>query len=199
MWPGGRDKTSVITPAMRMASIREFGPRGRDGDSAEQARICEQLAQQIRTEPDPIVRKTIQETLGDFDTPLAGAVILAGLNDDDREVRCTCCRLLGQRGDQNALAALGQLVQNDSDLDVRLAAVDALAAMKTPAAISSLAAALKDRDPAMQYAGVEAMKKVTGEELGNDVEAWRQYAANATGGATSATAVAAQPSDSTVK
>jgi hypothetical protein len=71
--------------------------------------------------------------------------------------------------------------------------------MKTPAAISSLAAALKDRDPAMQYAGVEAMKKVTGEELGNDVEAWRQYAANATGGANPSTAVAAQPSDSTVK
>ena len=95
LWPSSRDKTSVITPAMRMASIREFGPRGRDADAAEQARICEQLAQQIRTEPDPIVRKTIQETIGEFNTPLANAVILAGLNDDDRDVRVTCCRLLG--------------------------------------------------------------------------------------------------------
>jgi HEAT repeat protein len=182
-----------------MASIREFGPRGRDADSAEQARICEQLAQQIRTEPDPIVRKTIQETIGDFDTPLAGAVVMAGLNDDDREVRCTCCRLLGQRGDQSAIAPLGKLVATDSDLDVKLAAVDALAAMKTPAAVAGLAAALKDRDPAMQYAGVEAMKKVTGEELGNDVEAWRQYAARSIGGEVPAASVATQPSGSTVK
>jgi hypothetical protein len=199
MWPGGRDKTSVITPSMRMASIREFGPRGRDADSTEQARICEQLAQQIRTEPDPIVRKTIQETIGEFDTPLAGSVVLAGLNDDDREVRCTCCRLLGQRGDQNAIAPLSNLVATDSDLDVRLAAVDALAAMETPGAVPGLAAALKDRDPAMQFAGVEAMKKVTGEKLGNDVEAWRQYAARTIGGAEPATAVAAQPGASTTK
>src|SRR5215204_3351483 len=123
LWPSSRDKTSVITPAMRMASIREFGPRGRDADAAEQARICEQLAQQIRTEPDPIVRKAIQETIGEFKTPLANSVVLAGLNDEDRDVRVTCCRLLGERGDPSAITPLSNLVSADTDLDVRLSAV----------------------------------------------------------------------------
>jgi hypothetical protein len=199
LWPSGKDKTAMITPAMRMASIREFGPRGRDADAAEQNRICEQLAQQIRTEPDPIVRKAIQETIAEFQTPLANAVILAGLNDEDRDVRVTCCRLLGQRGDQNAIAPLSNLVSADTDLDVRLASVDALGEMKTPAAVAGLSAALKDRDPALQFAGVESMKKVTGEELGNDVDAWRQYAARTMGATQPNTAIAAQPSATAVK
>jgi hypothetical protein len=200
LWPFGRkERTSVITPAMRMASIREFGPRGREADAAEQNRLCEQLAQQIRTEPDPIVRKAIQETIGEFKTPLANAVILAGLNDDDRDVRVTCCRLLGERADPSTIEPLSRLVATDSDLDVRLAAVDALGLMKSPATVPGLAAALKDRDPAMQLAGVEAMKNVTGEELGNDVQAWRDYAARSMGASQPNTAIATQPGTTAVK
>jgi HEAT repeat protein len=200
LWPfGAKERTSVITPAMRMASIREFGPRGRDADAAEQNRICEQLAQQIRTEPDPIVRKAIQETIGEFKTPLANAVVLAGLNDDDRDVRVTCCRMLGERADPSTIEPLSKLVATDTDIDVRLAAVDALGQMKTPGTIPGLATALKDRDPAMQFAGVEAMKNVTGEKLGNDVEAWRQFAARSMGASEPNTAIAAQPGTTAVK
>jgi HEAT repeat protein len=199
LWPVNRDKTSIITPSMRMASIREFGPKARDADAAEQNRICQQLAQQIQTEPDPIVRRTIQETIGEFDTPLANAVILAGLNDDDRDVRVTCCRLLAKRNNPAAVGPLSQIVATDTDLDVRLAAVDALGEMKTPGALQGLAAALKDRDPALQFAGVEGMKKVSGEDLGNDVEAWRQYAARTMGAAQPNSAIAAQPATTTVK
>lgn len=200
LWPwGGKVKTSLITPSMRMASIREMAPRARDADEAEQQRLCEQLAQQIRTEPDPIVRKTIQETIGEFDAPLAEAVLLAGLNDDDRDVRAACCRILGRRRETEAIAPLTKLVGSDPELDVRLAAVDALGAMNDRAAIAGLSAALKDRDTAMQYAGVEAMKSITGEDLGNDVQAWRQYADRAAGGEAPAATIAAQSADSAVK
>lgn len=193
----------MITPGMRMAAIREFAPRGRDAEDAEQQRICEQLAQQIRTESDPIVRKTIQETIGEFNTPLARAVVLAGLNDDDRDVRVACCQMIGKRADEGAIEPLAKIVATDTDLDVRLAAVDALGQMKSQACVPGLAAALKDRDPALQFAGVEAMKNVTGEKLGNDVEAWRQFAARsmpaAAPAAAPAASVAAQPSDATLK
>jgi hypothetical protein len=68
--------------------------------------------------------------------------------------------------------------------------------MKTKQSVAGLAAALKDRDPAMQYAGVEAMKQVADEDLGNDVQAWRQYADDVIGSSPAAS-VAAQPSDDT--
>ena len=196
----GKENTTIITPSMRAASIREMGPRAADATDDEQARMCEQLATQIRTEPDPIVRLAIQEAVSQFQTPLANAVLLAGLSDSDRDVRMACCRFLGERGDPSAIGPLSHLVGADADIDVRLAAVDALGKFKTHAAVPGLAAALKDRDPAMQYAGVEGMKNVTGDEdVGNDVKAWRQYAARLTGSAENA-AIASQPAaDTAVK
>jgi HEAT repeat protein len=177
LWPWqDNDRTSIITPAMRVASIREMGARARDASSADQLTMCEELAQQIRTEPDPIVRRAIQESIAKFDAPLASSVLLAGLNDDDRDVRTTCCRLLSKRQDPAAVAPLCRIVGADADMEVRMAAIDALGKFKTTEAQVGLAAAIKDRNPALQYAGVKALKAASGQDLGNDVEAWRQYA-----------------------
>jgi HEAT repeat protein len=198
LWPWkDNDKCSIITPAMRAASIREMGPRAEDASDAEQLAMCEELAQQIRTEPDPIVRRAIQETIAEFQAPLASTVLIAGLNDQDRDVRTTCCRKLGERQDGTAVATLGRIVASESDPEVRMAAIEALGRIKSPASVQALAAAVKDRDPAMQYAGVLAMQEASGEELGNDVEAWRQYADSlgpaAPAGQASEINVAAQP------
>jgi HEAT repeat protein len=179
LWPfRDRERVAVITPAMRAASIREMGPRADESTEAEQLAMCEELAQQIRTEPDPIVRRAIQETIAEFDVPLASAVLLAGLNDEDRDVRTACCRLLGVRQDPAAIGPLSRLVGAEPEAEVRMAAIDALGQFHGPAAVQGLAAAIKDRDPALQFAGVQAMKRASGEDLGNDVEAWREYAAS---------------------
>ena len=201
IWPwGGKERTTVITPAMRVATIREIGPRARDADEAQQTSMCQQLAQQIQTEPDPIVRKTIQETIAEFKTPLADAVILAGLKDDDRDVRLTSCRLLAKRESVNVIGDLSLVAATDDDIDVRMAAVDALGNFKSTDAVKGIAVGLKDRDPAMNFAAMNAMKGASGEDLGNDVQAWRQYASRVTGVSDSATAVAARPDDeSTIK
>jgi len=161
-----------------------MGARGQQADSDQQERITDQLAQQIRTEPDPLVRLTIQETVAPFDSPLAQMIMLAGLNDTDRDVRIVCCRNLGERAaksdrdadKQNIVAQLRRVLEQDEDIDVRFAAVDALGNVQTTDSIHALANALRDRDPAMQYAGVEALKRASGQNLGNDVESWRQYA-----------------------
>ena len=65
----------------------------------------------------------------------------------------------------------------DKDVDVRLAAADALGKIKSPEAVKALAVALDDRDPALQYAGVQSLKTITGRDLGPDVQAWKQVAA----------------------
>jgi hypothetical protein len=181
LWPWrDHENTSIITPAMRVASIREIGARADDAASADQLTMCEELAQQIRTEPDPIVRRAIQESIAKFDAPLASAVLIAGLSDDDRDVRTACCRLLGSRKDPQAVQALSRIVGAEADMEVRMAAIDALGKYDSNDAVAGLAAAIKDRDPALQYAGVKAMKSASGKDLGNDVEAWRQYAATLT-------------------
>ena len=194
LWPfDAKERTTVITPAMRVSSIREIGARGRGVGETEQANICEQLAHHIQSEPDPIVRKAIQETIAQFKTPLSSVVIVAGLSDDASVVRMSCCRLLGDRAEAASISQLGRVAAADADVDVRMAAVDALGKFKSPASVQALAVALKDRDPAMQLAGMEAMKSASGEDLGNDVQTWRTYAARIGGAGESPVDVATQP------
>ncbi len=172
-----KERTSILTPRMRMAAIEEIGLRASDVDADEQQKMTEQLATQIQTEPDPLVRRAIQESIGRMSTPLASAVLIAGLQDDDLEVRLTCCGALGERADPSVISALGIALETDKELDVKLAAVDALGKIKSPQSVAALAKAVNHRDPALQYAGVQALKSVSGQDLGNDVTAWRQYAA----------------------
>ena len=202
VWPLGvqPDRTTMITPSMRMASIREMGPRFAKADLAEQQRVCQQLAQQIQTESDPLVRKAIQETIAEFEDPLAAAVLQAGLSDDHREVRMACCRKLAERKQQSSVPALRSVIAQDDDIDVRLAAVKAVGQIGSTEGLRAISLALEDNDPALQYAGVTAMREASGEDLGNDVAAWRQYAANLPGGGAPTTeAIAAQPDASTLQ
>lgn len=170
-----KERTSIITPAMRIAAIREGTARARDTDSAAQAKSVDELVTQIRTERDPIVRKAIQESVAEYDVPMARQVLIAGLNDEDLDVRLTCCHCLGGRGEPEAVPALRKILESDDTLDVRLAAADALGKINTPESIEALSLAVKDRDPALQYAGVEALKSISGQDLGNDVKAWQQF------------------------
>ncbi|MCA9229914.1 MAG: HEAT repeat domain-containing protein [Planctomycetales bacterium] len=177
-WPfRAKERTSIITPGMRVAAVREMGAQADDIDAAEQARLSEQLANQIRTEPDPLVRRAIQETVAEYSTPLAQQMLLAGLNDDDLDVRLACCLKLGERADPSTVAQLQEVLKNDEELDVRLAAVDALGKIRSSESVAALGIAVNDRDPAMQYAAVQSLQAVSGLELGNDVQVWREYAA----------------------
>jgi HEAT repeat protein len=170
-----KERTSIITPAMRIAAIREAGARARDADATEQTRSVDELVAQIRTERDPLVRRAIQESMAEYQTPLARDVLIAGLNDDDLDVQLTCCRKLGTRAEPASVAALRGVLETAAELDLKLAATDALGKINTPESIAALSLAVKDRDPALQYAGVEALKNLSGQDLGNDVKAWQQF------------------------
>ncbi len=169
------ERTSIITPAMRIAAIREGAARARNADATEQKRSVDELVAQIRTERDPLVRRAIQESIAEYQVPLAREVLIAGLNDDDIEVQMACCRKLGKRAEPEAVAPLRQVLQSSDNLDLRLAATDALGQINAPEAIEALSLAVKDRDPALQYAGVEALKNLSGQDLGRDVKAWQQF------------------------
>jgi HEAT repeat protein len=119
----------------------------------------------------------VVQTVAEFKTPMAQQVLEAGLSDDDDSVRVACCHELGNRAEATSIPKLTAVLRSDSSTDVRLAATTALGKMKSPEAIQALAVALEDRDPAMQYVAVEAMKSVTGKDYGPNVEAWRQVAA----------------------
>ena len=177
-WPFPERKlTTYHTPAMRVDAIREFSSRSTGADSPEQRQITDQLARQIQVEPDPLVRQAVVASIAEFRTPIAQQVLEAGLSDENAAVRQTSCRALGKRGEPASVTCLANALNTDKDIDVRMAAAEALGKFKTPEATKALAVALDDRDPALQYAGVQSLKAITGRDYGPDVQAWRQVAA----------------------
>jgi HEAT repeat protein len=178
IWPfPERELTTYNTPAMRVDAVKAFAMRSKHVDSPEQRQITDQLARQIQVEPDPLVRQAVVRTIAEFDTPMSQQVLEAGLQDESEAVRTECCRALGERAKPESVNSLANALRMDSNADVKMAAADALGKIKSPEAMKALAVALDDRDPAMQYVGVESLKSITGKDYGPDVQAWRQVAA----------------------
>jgi HEAT repeat protein len=177
MWPfSEHERTTYHTPQMRMDAIGQIAAKSTRVDSPDQRQITDELARQIQIEPDPLVRAAIANAIAEFRTPMAQQVLEAGLNDDVASVRVACCRALGRRAEPRSVPALSGVVKQDKDLDARLAATEALGKIKSPESMRALVTALEDRDPALQYVGVQSMKAITGQDYGGDVDAWRQLA-----------------------
>jgi hypothetical protein len=183
-WPFPERKlTTFHTPSMRVDAVHAFAQQATGVDSPEQRQITDQLARQIQVEPDPLVRQAVVTSIAEYRTPMSQQVLEAGLSDENAAVRVACCRSLGKRGETVSVACLAGALRSDKDVDVRMAAAQALGKINSPDSIKALAVALDDRDPALQYAGVQSMKAITGRDYGPDVQAWRQVA---TGGTTPA-------------
>jgi HEAT repeat protein len=95
----------------------------------------------------------------------------------------SACSAWGKRGGSEAVQLLAARYQADPELDVRLRALRELGTLGDKQAIPVLARALEDSDPAVQYRAVAALKKVSGRDLGNDVNKWREWAADPEGSA----------------
>ncbi len=166
----------IKTADQRIAELKALAQKVSEKSSAEQQRISEKLARQIEKEQDPLVRQEIVTTLAVYPTPLAAKVLQAALSDPDNDVRVASCKAWGTHGGHEAVEPLTSTLNGDSNIDVKMAAARALGKIKDPAAMSPLADALADANPALQHRAIESMKTISGRDFGADVNAWRQFA-----------------------
>jgi hypothetical protein len=136
------------------------------------------LAEQLLGEHDARVRCEIVTVAGSFDTASALAICKGAMQDPDERVRARACGVWRQRGGSEAVQQLANRCRTDRELDVRLQAIRMLGELEDKAAIPVLADVLADPDPAVQYRAVAALKQVSGRDLGNDVNVWREWAAD---------------------
>ena len=147
------------------------------GEPAQsQLEFTQDMVRMMLEEHDPRVRSQILETAAGYDTAAATAICTGALQDPNEMVRIKACDVWGKRGGDEAVQLLATRFQTDSELDVRLRALKMLGELKDKQAIPVLARALEDSDPAVQYRAVASLKKVSGRDLGNDVNAWREWA-----------------------
>lgn len=167
----------IKTPEDRLKELRELAKTVKKKTPDEQQRIVGELTKQIQQESEPVMRRQILRTLAVYPQPMATTVIVAGLSDGDTETRRVACASLGARGGKEAVQELTRIISSDTNLDVRLAAVRALGHTHESGAMVPLVEAMADADPAMQARAHASLAAVSGRDFGNDVKAWREYAA----------------------
>lgn len=166
------------TADQRMSDLTEQAKAAKAGSSTRQAEFTRDLARQVVEEHDPRVRCAIVKVAAGFDTPAALSICRGALEDPDERVRVTACSAWRQRGGPEAVELLAARYHADREIDVRLRALRELGQLGDKGAIPVLARALEDPDPAVQYRAVVALRRVSGRDLGDDVNAWRAWAAD---------------------
>ncbi len=168
--------SGVISPTQQIRDLRDLAKTAPAKSAYEKQLIEQQLAGQIKHEQDPLIRAQIVRTLGEYPSPTSDVILRAAVKDGDNDVRVAACDSWGKRDTVEAATTLAGVLNGDLDHDVRLAAARAMAPLHQQVAINALGDALEDKDPAMQYRAVLSLRQITGQDLGNDVNKWREYA-----------------------
>ena len=163
----------------RLEMIRKQRGQAKKGTTEVREQISEKLAEQIRAEPNAFLRQEIVRALAECDTPQAAKILRAGLNDENVDVQIQCCRGWGKWGTDESVSVLGEVLDNKlAAMDLKIAAIDALQASGRPQGATFLVSLLDKReDPALQYRALEALQKITGQNLLDNQEAWQAYVA----------------------
>ncbi|MEZ6102572.1 MAG: HEAT repeat domain-containing protein [Pirellulaceae bacterium] len=168
------------TSSERIQQMRSLAAAAASAPDDQQLAAVARLEQQLSKETDVLVRREVVRTLGAFNVPSAEEALKIAGEDDDPVVRVEACRSWGQRKSEAAVQELSRFLVHSEDVDVRLAAVEALGQIPSSPSTSVLLPIVNDRDPAVQLAAMASLRKVTGQSIGDDVTKWRQYAAQYT-------------------
>lgn len=121
-------------------------------------------------------RAIICRTLGELGVDDAREVLLKAVHHQEPVVRVEACRALGKVGRPADATVLAQAMAVDHVEDVRVAAIDGLADLKSsdPRIYKVLLDAMEHDDPAIRLASLDALRKITGKDLGTEPAPWRQ-------------------------
>lgn len=181
--PAGREEPNpdrsgtAPTSDQRRSAIVAEATAVRAAPPTRQEEFARRLVDAVVAEHDPAIRSLIVETAAGLQAPSAIAICRGAVSDPDPRVRMAACTAWLRLGGGDAVAELSRRYREDDDLGVRLRALRALGELKDAAAIPVVVTALDDPDPAVQTRAVQALKQLTGRNLGNDPQAWRTWAA----------------------
>ncbi len=132
--------------------------------------------------PDPLVRAAALQALGRHGDASDAVLVSKSLESPFRQVRLAAAKALQRLHDPAVADSIWpRLIDTSEDPDVRAELAIALGQYQTPAVFQALVAALSQRELAVNIAAVDALRTLTGANLGLDEDAWlRHYASTAT-------------------
>jgi HEAT repeat protein len=174
------DEEYAPTYHTRIAELKAVRMNAATLAAADRERFAQQVLDLASNDPNPLIRAAAVQTLGKLSTPSVLPGLQMAARDAQKQVRVAACEAWGDAGGVQAMEALTELVRNDEDLDVRIAATEQLGRFQDPLVVSALGLALNDQNPALQYSAVESLRTSTGRDFGDSVPAWREYVAGRT-------------------
>ena len=178
------------SPHVRKQLIREKGKMGATASESDREILVAQLVHEYQTSPDPNMRRAAVDALAKIPHPQRDRFLWEILQDPNPFVRLSAMEALGNTysGDLGDLQALLiTQMKTDADQDVRVAAIRILGGVTPPdksqgrvseknrSVVSELGNLLNDRVPAIRYAAMVSLRKVTGMDYGHDINRWLQY------------------------
>lgn len=127
---------------------------------------------------DPTVRAACAHALGTHGTTDDAAVLIALLEDPTGFVRWEAAKALQKIHHADAITPLMDVMDDDEDADVRLAAAQALGQYPTRSVFNALVGALTDRDFGVVQSASMSLAQLTGQDLGTDGGHWLDFAAD---------------------
>ena len=167
-----------LTADQRIKEIHQRAKVARAAGETERSAYAKELASETLGEHDPRVRAEIVTVAAAFDESATRAICIGGLDDPDAIVRTAACDAWVEIGGDEAVRHIAHRYRSDKDIDVRLYAIRSLGSLGDISAVPVLAEALEAPDPAVQYRAVASLKEVSGRDFGNDVNVWREWAAD---------------------
>ncbi|MEW6355264.1 MAG: HEAT repeat domain-containing protein [Planctomycetota bacterium] len=138
--------------------------------------VMELLCLLLAGDQDRLVRGYAAVALGRFHDPDGiSALLQAAGRDRDALVRCDAIKSLAKYDDSSLIPELAKVAQRDREAHVRQTAVIAIADLGGKEAVPALIDLLADRDPSVAFTASERLCALTGQPLGQNQEAWRQW------------------------
>ena len=158
--------------------VNSLGPIASE---SQKTQVAEHLSSVVRTDSVLLSRLHALDLLGKIDSPAAAETLRAASQDRNTDIRIAAVNALGKSRLPSSLTTLQEVLGSDTNVDVRLAATRALGSFSDEQSINALSLALDDKNPALQVTATESLTRITGQNLGPDVFAWRDYLGQASG------------------
>jgi len=122
-----------------------------------------------------LMRLHAVKLLGQLKSPTSVETLAKASKDNDKDIRLAAITAWKMVSPDSAVPQLQEIIGSDTDIDVRLAATEALGNFPGRSSVEALSLSLNDRDPALQVRAAESLQRVTGEPLGRNIVAWQEY------------------------
>ena len=173
-----RDVEESKDPNVRYAAYDSLGSTRCYDDEGQKARAATVLVAKLKAGREPVAtRAVICRTLGILRRPEARDVILSTINDEDPLVRAEACRALGRVGRPDDATVLARVMTLDVSGECRVAAIESIGELRSGDQRINhyLITGMDHDDPAIRVACLDALRSISGKDLGVEPEAWKKY------------------------